>query len=38
MTREIALTALTALGLSGNPCHEPFHARSPDGPTSCYCA
>ena len=25
MTRIIALTALTALGLPGEPFHEPFH-------------
>jgi hypothetical protein len=28
MTRTIALTALIALGLSGEPVHEPVHARS----------
>ena len=28
MTRLIALTALTVLGLSGAPFHEPFHARA----------
>jgi hypothetical protein len=38
MTRGIALTALAALGLSGAPFHEPFHARGPFGPSSCYCA
>ena len=27
ITREIALTALAALGLSKDPFHEPFHAR-----------
>jgi hypothetical protein len=26
IAREIALTALTALGLSGDPVHEPVHA------------
>ena len=34
MTRDIALTALAVLGLSSEPCHEPFHARSPDGSAS----
>ena len=29
MTRIVALTALTALRLSGAPFHEPFHARGP---------
>jgi hypothetical protein len=28
MPRVMALTALTALGLSGEPVHEPVHARS----------
>ena len=27
--RGIALTALAALGLSGDPFHEPFHDRAP---------
>jgi len=27
IAREIALMALAALGLSGDPFHEPFHAR-----------
>src|SRR5450755_1591282 len=34
ITRVMALTALAALGLSG----EPVHARSSHVPTSCYCA
>ena len=38
MAREIALVALAALGLSGDPVHEPVHARSPASPPSCYCA
>jgi len=29
MTRIIALTAVTALGLSGAPVHEPVHAEAP---------
>ena len=29
MTRIIALTAVTALGLSGAPVHEPVHGRAP---------
>ena len=29
IAREIALTALTALGLSGDPVHEPVHAPRP---------
>jgi len=33
MTRIIALAALTTLGLSGAPLHEPVHAR---GPTSAH--
>jgi hypothetical protein len=37
MTRNIALTAHAALGVSSKPCHEPFHARSPNGPASRYC-
>jgi len=32
MTRIIALTPLTTLGLSGAPVHEPVHARDPSGP------
>ena len=27
MARKVALTALAALGLSGDPFHDPFHAR-----------
>ena len=38
MTRVIALTALAALGLSGEPFHEPFHAGDAHIPSSCYCA
>jgi hypothetical protein len=38
MAQEIALVALAALGLSGDPVHEPVHARSPASPPSCYCA
>jgi hypothetical protein len=34
----IALTALAALGLSGDPVHEPVHDRGPGIPSSCYCA
>jgi len=30
--QEIALVALAALGLSGEPVHEPVHARSPASP------
>ena len=29
MTRVIALTALTALGLSDAPVHEPVHTQGP---------
>jgi hypothetical protein len=29
IARKIALTALAALGLSGDPFHEPFHAPRP---------
>ena len=29
IVREIAQMALTALGLSGHPFHDPFHARRP---------
>ena len=36
-TQDIALTALVALGLSGDPFHEPFHARALPR-LSCYCA
>jgi hypothetical protein len=38
MTRNIAPTALTALGLSGAPVHEPVHGRGAYIPSSCYCA
>ena len=38
MTRIIAPAALTTLGLSGAPVHEPVHARGPSAPSSCYCA
>ena len=34
---DIALTALTTLGLSGAPVHEPVHA-SGACVLSCYCA
>ena len=34
MAPIIAFMALSALGLSGDPVHEPVHAR---GPASCYC-
>ena len=34
----IALMAPAALGLSGDPVHEPVHERSPCVPSSCYCA
>ena len=37
MARVIALMALAALGLSGDPFHEPFHDRGPRakrGPSS----
>jgi hypothetical protein len=29
IARQIALTAVVALGLSGKPFHEPFHAQGP---------
>ena len=38
MARIIALTAVTTLGLSGAPVHEPVHARGSDVPPSCYSA
>ena len=38
MTRVIALTLLAALGLFGKSFPEPFHARGPDVPLSCYSA
>jgi hypothetical protein len=37
MTRDIALMALAVLGLSSEPFHEPFDARSPDDSASCNC-
>jgi hypothetical protein len=36
MTRIIALTALTALGLPGGPFHEPFHEPTTAGATQRY--
>ena len=38
IARAIAQMALAALGLSGNPVHEPVHARDPASPASCCCA
>ena len=38
MAPAIARMALAALGLSGDPVHEPVHARDPASPASCYCA
>ena len=38
MARAIARMALAALGLPGDPVHEPVHARGPASPASCYCA
>ena len=38
MTRVIALTALAALGSSGAPFHEPFHAEGPATGPPGYCA
>jgi hypothetical protein len=38
MPQIIALTALTALGLSGAPVQEPVHARSPTPHSSWYYA
>ena len=32
IARKIAQMALTALGLSGDPFHDPFHARGPYTP------
>jgi hypothetical protein len=32
IAREIVLTALTALGLAGDPVHEPVHAQGPASP------
>ena len=36
--RVIALIAPAALGLSGDPVHEPVHASDPHVPLSRYCA
>jgi len=36
IARAIALTALTALGLSGDPVHEPVHARTSASGDTCY--
>jgi len=38
IAREIALMALTALGLSDDPVHDPVHAQVPYVRPSCYCA
>ena len=38
IARAIARMALAALELSGDPVHEPVHARGPASPASCYCA
>jgi hypothetical protein len=38
IARQIALTALAALGLPGEPFHEPFHARGPLSSNPGYCA
>jgi hypothetical protein len=38
IARVIALMALTALGLSGDPVHEPVHAPRPCVLASCYCS
>jgi hypothetical protein len=38
VTRVIALTTLTPLGLSGAPAHKPVHAQALDVLTFCYCA
>jgi len=38
IARAMARMALAALGLSGDPVHEPVHARDTQHPTSCYCA
>ena len=37
IARVIARTALAALGLSGDPVHEPVHVRTLR-PACCYCA
>ena len=36
MARAIAPAALVALGLSGDPVHEPVHARAPASRDTCY--
>ena len=38
IAQEIALMAPVALGLCGNPVHEPVHAWGPASPPFCYCA
>jgi hypothetical protein len=38
MARITVLTALTTLGLSGAPVHEPVHGQGAHIPSSCYCA
>ena len=38
IARIIALTAPGALGLSGDPFHEPFHARGPASRRPVHCA
>ena len=38
MAWVIARMALAALGLSGDPVHEPVHVRGPESPPSCYSA
>ena len=38
IAREIAQMALTALGLSKDPFHEPFHARGLTSRRSVHCA
>jgi hypothetical protein len=38
IARVIARMALAALGLSGDPVHEPVYVRDPSAPGSCYCA
>ena len=38
IARAIAQMAPAALELSGDPVHEPVHARNPASPASCYCA
>jgi predicted DNA-binding transcriptional regulator YafY len=36
IARAIARMALAALGLSGDPVHEPVRVRDPASPASCY--